>query len=485
MWQIRLGNMVFNENIIVGSNIGDTMIENQLYMQAVRQNSDNFLRKNGVKPRYLIKTYGCQMNEHDSEVLSTMLIQMGYEEALNVEEANFILFNTCCVRENAELKVYGNLGALKPIKNKNKDLIIAVSGCMMQQEHIVNEIKTKYRHVDLVFGTHNLHTFPKLLRQVLNSDDMLVDVWDSEKEIIEGLPVIRKKDTKAFVNIMFGCNNFCTYCIVPYTRGRERSRKPHDIINEVKELIADGVKEITLLGQNVNSYGLDFKEDYSFADLLEDVNAIEGQFRIRFMTPHPKDMSDKVIEVIAKSDKICEYIHLPVQSGSNTVLKAMNRGYTREDYLALVGRIRAQIPDVTLSTDIIIGFPGETEQDVDDLIDLIKQVRYDSGFTFIYSIREGTPAAKMTNQVDEKIKHQRFERMLEAFNDIVIEKNKAQVGRVVEVLVEGTSRTGEQLMGRTRDNRIVNFVGDNHLISEFINIKITEAKNFSLIGEMI
>jgi tRNA-2-methylthio-N6-dimethylallyladenosine synthase len=328
-------------------------------------------------------------------------MQMGYQPTEIKKEAELIIYNTCCVRENAELKVFGNIGSLKPLKEKNENLKIAVCGCMMQQSHIVDEIKAKYRHVDLVFGTHNLHTFPMLLEKTLETDKMLVDVWESESGVVEGLPVIRKKEIKAYLNIMFGCDNFCTYCIVPYTRGRERSRLPKDILTEAKELISAGVKEITILGQNVNSYGKDLESNYSFSDLLHELDSIEGKFRLRFMTPHPKDISDEVIEAVATLDSLCEYIHLPVQAGSDRLLKAMNRKYTRDQYIQLVDKIRTRVSGVTLSTDIIIGFPGETDEDIEDLIDLIKHVKYESAFTFIYSSREGTPAAKMENQIND------------------------------------------------------------------------------------
>lgn len=463
----------------------EVLIENQLYIQAVRQATDDFYRLKGYKPKYLIKTYGCQMNEHDSEKLSAMLMEMGYLESDSIESADLIIYNTCCVRENAEFKVYGNLGALKPMKEKNPDLMIAVCGCMMQQQHVVDEIKAKYRHVDLVFGTHNLHTFPKLLQGAMEIEGMLIDVWESEREIVEGLAVNRKKDIKAFVNIMYGCNNFCTYCIVPYTRGRERSRKPQDILSEIKALIADGVKEITLLGQNVNSYGKDLSDGFTFAQLLRAIDGLEGIGRVRFMTPHPKDISDEVIDAVATLKSLCEHIHLPVQAGSDALLKAMNRYYTRQEYLDLVERIKARVPHVNLSTDIIIGFPGETEEDVAQLIDLIRTVRYDAAFTFIYSIREGTPAATMAEQIPEAVKHQRFDRMLKELNDIVIEKNHALKDQVVEVLVEGFSRKEGALIGRTRTNRTVHFPGDQALIGQFLMVRITQPRNFSLVGEIV
>ncbi len=463
----------------------DVSIQYQMYMQSIRQLADAHALEHGEKPRFIIKTYGCQMNEHDSEKIKAMLVQMGYQETEQLESAQIVIYNTCCVRENAELKVFGNLGALKPLKAKRKDLFIAVCGCMMQQPHIVEQIKDKYSHVDLVFGTHNLHALPRLLQQALDSEDILVEVWDNEKAIIENMPVIRKKSLKAFVNIMYGCNNFCTFCIVPHTRGRERSRLPKDIISEVKQLVADGVKEIMLLGQNVNSYGLDFEQPNSFANLLTELNAVAGDCRIRFMTPHPKDLSPELIVALRDLDNVCEYIHLPVQAGSNRLLKMMNRKYTREAYLQKVADLRNSVPDIGISTDIIIGFPGETEEDIDALIDLIETVQYDSAFTFIYSPRQGTPAAKMTNQIDEAVKHARFDRMLTALNTMIISNNKKLIGRRYRVLVEGTTRDGQYLMGRTRNNRVINFAASDDLHGQFVDVKITAARNFSLYGELL
>ncbi len=461
----------------------DISIQYQMHMQSVRQMADSYTLKHGIKPRFCIKTYGCQMNEHDSEKLNAMLVQMGYLATDIVEEAQLIIYNTCCVRENAELKVFGHLGSLKPLKQKKKDLFIAVCGCMMQQPHIVEQIKKSYSHVDLVFGTHNLHAFPRLLQQAINSERIMVEVWQDEKSIIESMPVIRKKSLKAFVNIMYGCNNFCTFCIVPYTRGRERSRLPRDILKEVKQLIKEGVKEIMLLGQNVNSYGLDFAEPYTFARLLTDINAIAEDCRIRFMTPHPKDLSPALIDSLRDLSNVCEYIHLPVQAGSDRLLKRMNRKYTRQDYLDKVALLKQKVPNVAISTDIIIGFPGETEEDVDALIDLIKTVEYDSAFTFIYSRREGTPAAKMDNQIDESIKHQRFDRMLKALNNVIIENNQKTVGQRHAVLVEGKTRNNKYLMGRARNNKVINFSGDDSLIGQFVEVEITHAENFSLYGK--
>lgn len=464
----------------------DIILKNQLIIEDIRRINQEYQLKKKRNKKFNITTYGCQMNEHDSEKLKGMLCQMGYDETDKRENSDLVIFNTCCVRENAELKVYGNLGHLKSFKRKNPNAIIAVCGCMMQQEHVVKEIKKTYKHVDLVFGTHNIHNFPKLLSEAMNSDNMLVDVWESEGEIIEGLPVIRKLDVKAFVNIMYGCNNFCTYCIVPYTRGRERSRDPEVILSEVKDLVADGVKEITLLGQNVNSYGNTFDNGYTFADLLKAVNEIEGLERIRFMTSHPKDISDDVIDAIAECEKLCEHVHLPVQSGSNNMLKAMNRKYTREHYLDLIRKIKTKVPNATISTDLIIGFPGETDQDIEDTIDLIKEVEYDASYTFIYSVRTGTPAAEYDNQIDEKVKHERFEKVLNVINDIISRKNKSLKDEVLEVLVEGQSSKDKTILtGRTRGFRTVNFPGDESDIGKLVKVKITNPRSFSLMGEKV
>lgn len=461
-------------------------LENQYFAQEIRKINEEFLGDSGRRRKFHIMTYGCQMNEHDSEKMSAMLNNMGYEFSPEMEMADLIIFNTCAVRENAELKVYGNLGWVKSLKRKNPDLVTAVSGCMMQQEHIVEEIRRQYPFVDLVFGTHNVHDLPRLLKKSFEDRRQVIEVWESEGKIIEGIPYERKVGMKAYVNIMFGCNNFCTYCIVPYTRGRERSREPEHVIEEVRLLASDGVKEITLLGQNVNSYGKTLDRPYDFADLLEAVSHVEGIERLRFMTSHPKDISDKLIEVIASNRKVCDYVHLPIQSGSNRILKMMNRVYTRENYLETIRKLKAKIPGVGLSTDIIIGFPGETEEDVALTIDLIREVGFDSAFTFIYSRREGTPAAKLADPVSEKEKHRRFEKMLKALNETVIEKNRQREGGVFEVLIEGVSKNDpEMLHGRTQENLVVTLKGDPSLIGSLVDVRIIRPKKFSLIGEII
>jgi tRNA-2-methylthio-N6-dimethylallyladenosine synthase len=436
--------------------------------------------------KYMIVTYGCQMNEHDSEKMSWLLENMGYEPTENKEDADIIIYNTCIVRENAELKVYGQLGALKELKVKKPDLIIAVCGCMMQTEVARNTVLDKYKHVDLIFGTSNIHKLPQLIDRHLQTGETIVDVDEDSREIVENISANRKYSFKAFVNIMYGCNNFCTYCIVPYTRGRERSREPKNIIREIEMLAKDGCKEVTLLGQNVNSYGKTLDYDFSFADLLREVNKIEGIERIRFMTSHPKDLSDDLIQAMAELDKVCEHIHLPVQAGSNEILKAMNRKYTREYYLELVEKIRKAIPDISITTDIIVGFPGETDEDFEETLDLVKKVRYDSAFTFLYSKREGTIAAKKENQVPEEIKHERFQKLLDTLYPIFYEQNAKYENRVVEVLVEEVSKNNKEVLsGRTRTGKLVHFKGDKSLIGKFVNVKITNPKTFTLEGFII
>lgn len=436
--------------------------------------------------KYYIETWGCQMNEEDSEKLAGMLKNIGYTDTLNREEASIIIFNTCCVRENAELKVFGNLGTLRKLKEKNPDLVIAVCGCMMQQKGMAEDIVRRFPYVDIVFGTHNAYKFPEYLNRVKQDNVVVKEIMDKETEIIEGMPIERKSDAKAYVTIMYGCNNFCTYCVVPYVRGRERSRKPEDIENEIIELVNEGYKEITLLGQNVNSYGKGLDPEITFADLLKRIDKIPGLERLRFMTSHPKDLSEDVIKAIKEGDKICEQIHLPVQSGSSRILKIMNRKYTREDYLNLIRKIKKEIPDVAISTDIIVGFPGETEEDFEETLSLVKEVEFDSAFTFIYSRRKYTPADKMEDQIDDAVKHERFNRLIEAINEASAKKNKEYEGKVVEVLVEGESKNDStRLMGRTRTGKLVNFAGDKESIGSLVNVKITKAQSFSLNGEEI
>ncbi|MDF2502888.1 tRNA (N6-isopentenyl adenosine(37)-C2)-methylthiotransferase MiaB [Clostridium sp.] len=441
---------------------------------------DNNIRK------FYIETWGCQMNEEDSEKLSGMLKLSGYEKTEDKKSADLIIFNTCCVRENAEQKVFGNLWTLKVVKEKNPNLIIAICGCMMQQDDMANTIIKKFPFVDIIFGTHNSHMLPEYLNRVKQEEKSIIEIWDKERGIVEGLPVDRLSKIKAFVTIMYGCNNFCTYCVVPYVRGRERSRTPDDIENEVKQLVKEGYKEITLLGQNVNSYGKELSPALDFADLLRRINEVDGIERIRFMTSHPKDLSFKVVEAIRDSKKVCEHIHLPVQSGSSRLLKKMNRHYDREYYIDLIKNIKREIPNIALSTDIIVGFPGETEEDFQDTLDLIREVEYDSAFTFLYSPRKGTPAAEMDEMVSEEVKHDRFNRLISLVNEISAKRNKEYQDKIVEVLVEGTSRNNEsKLMGRTRTGKLVNFEGAKDSIGKLVNVKITKAHSFSLYGEEI
>jgi len=461
--------------------------EQDKYIEAMHRINEDYFNRTGKRKLVYSVTYGCQMNEHDSEKLLAMLNAMGYDATEDSSEADLIIYNTCAVRENAELKVYGNLGHLKSQKEKNPDMKIVVCGCMMQQPHIVEEIKKKYKHVDLIFGTHNLYKFPEMLTETMKREKTLVDVWDVDGEVVEGLKSNRKFELKAFVNIMYGCNNFCTYCIVPYTRGRERSRTPEDIIDEIKSLVANGTKEVTLLGQNVDSYGKTLDCKITFAELLRMVNDIEGLDRIRFMTSHPKDISDEVIYAIRDCEKVCEYLHLPIQIGSTKLLKKMNRHYTKEYYLEIIEKAKREVPDISFSTDLMIGFPGETDEDIDDTIDVIEKVKYDSAFTFIYSKRKGTPAAEMEDQIPEDLVHKRFQRVLDSVNKISAEINDSYKGKVVEVLVEGRSKNNEEkLSGRTRQNKLVNFEGGNEdLIGKLVRVKITEARTFSLNGVMV
>lgn len=457
---------------------------NDACIRNIKDKTDQHFTETGHRKKVCIVTYGCQMNEHDSEKLNAMLVDMGYEVVKKFEDSDLIIFNTCCVRENAELKVYGNLGHIKKLKESKPDLILAVCGCMMQQPQIVAEIKKKYKYVDLVFGTHNLINFPALLEETLSGHGQVVEVWESEGDVVEGLKSIRKKELKAYVNIMYGCDNFCTYCIVPYTRGRERSRKVEDIVEEVRVLAENGTREVMLLGQNVNSYGKGLEAPADFADLLVAINEIEGIERIRFMTSHPKDISQKLLETMAKADKVCEYLHLPVQAGSNDVLKRMNRRYTKEQYLDIVARAKALMPDLGITTDIIMGFPGETDEDFADTVDIVKRVGFDSAFTYLYSIRTGTPAAKFEDQVPDEVKHARITELLKVLTPIVEGRMKSFEGKTVEILVEDFSKKSKEiLMGRTRNNLTVTFEGSPELIGKLVNIKITNPRQFSLHGE--
>ncbi|MBD9013209.1 MAG: tRNA (N6-isopentenyl adenosine(37)-C2)-methylthiotransferase MiaB [Lachnospiraceae bacterium] len=431
------------------------------------------------------QTFGCQMNARDSEKITGILEAVGYEITEN-EKADFIVYNTCTVRENANLKVYGHLGMMGHEKKKNPDMMIALCGCMMQEPQVVEKIKKSYRFVDLVFGTHNLYKFAELVYTSMISDRMIIDVWKDTDKIVEDLPCDRKYFFKSGVNIMFGCNNFCSYCIVPYVRGRERSREPEEILKEIRSLVADGVVEVMLLGQNVNSYGKNLKNPISFAALLEEIEKIDGLERIRFMTSHPKDLSDELIEVMAKSKKICPHLHLPLQSGSSRILKIMNRKYTKEHYLELVEKLRKAMPDISLTTDIIVGFPGETEEDFQETLDVIRKVRYDSAFTFIYSKRTGTPAAVMEDQVPEDVVKDRFDRLLKEVQEIARETSSRYTGQVVEVLAEEKNhQEAGHLTGRLSNNLLVHFKGDESLIGKLVSVQLTECRGFYYMGELV
>lgn len=429
------------------------------------------------------------MNEHDSETLAGMLIEKGYVPAAERKDANIVIFNTCSIRENADKRFFGTLGQLKRRKTEQREnFTVCVCGCMMQQQHIIDTIKAKYPWVDVIFGTHNLHQLPELLDNLYKEKHKQLAIWEEGGEIVEGLPAKRLFKHKAFVNIMYGCNNFCTYCIVPYTRGRERSRAAEDILKEVQALAADGVKEITLLGQNVNSYkgiSRENSEKTDFTDLIYMLSEVDGIERIRFMTSHPKDISDKLIAAYGKCEKLCHYIHLPVQAGSSKVLKEMNRHYTREDYLEIVRKLREVDPDIAISTDIIVGFPGETEEEFEETLTLCEEVRYDSAFTFLYSVRKGTPAEKFENQIPEEIKHERFNRLVDVINRISAEKNAEYVGRIEKVLVDGPSKNNSKTYGgRTESFKLVNFRGTPDMIGQVIDVLITGANTFSLEGEV-
>ncbi len=450
----------------------------------------------GKNLKYFILTMGCQLNENDSEKISGMLTKMGYSETNNQEDADILIYNTCCVRENAEEKLFGKVGEVKKQKEQ-KGTIIALGGCMMQEQHILDKIKQSYPYVDIIFGTHTLHKLPEDIYKILNNRKKIEDILYIDGEVIEGLPIKRNDNIKASVTIMNGCNNFCSYCIVPYVRGRERSRHPKDILSEIQALASKGYKEITLLGQNVNSYlrsekengkikDMEYKGINSFATLLRAVNEIEGIEIIRFISPHPKDFTDDVIEAIRDCKKVCKLIHLPLQSGSTEVLKAMNRKYTKEQYLALVDKMKKLIPDVVFTTDIIVGFPGETEEDLEDTLDVVRKVNFEQVFMFIYSRRVGTPGDKMENQIPEEIKHQRFNKLKELVEKQIQVRNKEYIGTVQNVLVEGTSKNNENMLtGRTYSNKVVVFEGNEDLIGKLIDLKIVSEHMWYLKGKLI
>ncbi len=434
---------------------------------------------------YCVHTFGCQMNARDSEKLVGVLEQVGYVEGED-EHADFVIYNTCTVRENANNKVYGRLGYLSNYKKKNPVMKIALCGCMMQENTVVEKIKKSYHCVDLIFGTHNIYKFAELLCRMYESNSMIIDIWKDTDKIVEELPIKRKFSFKSGVNIMFGCNNFCSYCIVPYVRGRERSREPQDIIREIEGLVKDGVSEIMLLGQNVNSYGKNLEQPVTFAELLREVNNIEGLKRIRFMTSHPKDLSDDLIDAIRDCDKVCRHMHLPLQSGSSRLLKIMNRHYDKEHYLALVDKLREKVPDIAVTTDIIVGFPGETDEDFAETIDVVKRVRYDSAFTFIYSKRTGTPAAAMEDQVPQDVVKRRFDELLALVQSISNEKAMELEGKTLPVLIEEPNEQDNVLVtGRLDNNSVVHLPGTSDMIGKIYNVRLKECKGFYYLGEVL
>ena len=439
----------------------------------------------GRKLTFCVQTFGCQMNARDSEKLVGILEQVGYEE-IEDEHADFVIYNTCTVRENANNKVYGRLGYLSNYKKKNPHMMIALCGCMMQEPTVVETIRKKYKFVNLIFGTHNIYKFAELLYNTLESDSQIIDIWEDTDKIVEDLPIKRKFSFKSGVNIMFGCNNFCSYCIVPYVRGRERSRQPQDIIREIENLVADGVCEVMLLGQNVNSYGKNLENPMTFAELLREINKIEGLKRIRFMTSHPKDLSDELIFAMRDCEKVCKHMHLPLQSGSSRILKEMNRHYDKEQYLGLVDKLRKEIPDIALTTDIIVGFPGETDEDFLETLDVVQRVGYDSAFTFIYSKRTGTPAASMDNQVPEEEVKCHFDRLLREVQEISNKKALALEGKTMPVLVEEMNEHDSNLVtGRLDNSSVVHFPGTKDMIGNIYQVKLEECKGFYYIGKVV
>ena len=458
-------------------------MEHRDWIQTAKERLNRTAEKKGRPLTAACITFGCQMNARDSEKLRGMLAEIGFQ-ITDSEDADLVLYNTCTVRENANLKVYGRLGYLHSLKKKDPDKIIALCGCMMQEPGVIETLRKSYPYVNMIFGTHNIHRLPELVASVLESpQEQFIAILKDTEEIVEDLPKIRKYSFKSGVNIMFGCNNFCSYCIVPYVRGREKSRLPEDILNEIRLLADDGVKEIMLLGQNVNSYGKTLQEPMSFAELLEHAVQIDGIDRIRFMTSHPKDLSDDLIQTMAHHPKICRHLHLPLQSGSTQILSRMNRRYTKEQYLDLVARIRAAMPDISLTTDIIVGFPGETEEDFLETMDVVRRVRYDSAFTFLYSRRTGTPAAVMDHQIDEATMHDRFDRLLNLVQTIGREQTARFTGQIREVLVESINAQQEGLVsGRMDNNTVVHFPGDRSLIGQLVPVRLEECRGFYYLG---
>ncbi len=454
------------------------------FIDLARALTEQKIQAAGRPLTYCLTTFGCQMNEKQSEAVAGIMDEIGYIRQ-DSEEADVVIYNTCTVRENANLKVYGRLGHLHSLKDQNPDMKIILFGCMMQEPHVVEKIKKTYSFVNLVFGTHNIFKFAELFYEMLLSDMQIVDIWEGTDKIVEDLPTERNYTFKSGVNIMFGCNNFCSYCIVPYVRGRERSRRPEAIIKEVKRLVEDGVSEVMLLGQNVNSYGKTLDEPVTFAQLLTMLEEVEGLRRIRFMTSHPKDLSDELIEVMAKSKKICHHLHLPLQSGSSRVLKEMNRRYDKEKYLGLVDKIRTAVPDISLTTDIIVGFPGETEEDFQETLDVVKKAGYDTAFTFLYSKRTGTPAAAKENQVPQDVAKDRFNRLLALVQEQGRIRSSRFQGTIQEVLVEEESKEKGIFTGRTQYNLLVHFPADKSLLGTYVNVKLEECKGFYYLGSLV
>ena len=443
------------------------------------------LKKLGLNKKYFVKTYGCQMNEHDTENIKAILEDMSFTEVDNMEDADLILLNTCAIRENAHNKVFGMVGRIKHLKESKPDLVAGICGCMAQEEHVVKEILEKYKWLDIVFGTHNIHNLPNILYEAISKKDLEVDVLSIEGDVVENIPVKRDSKYKAWVNIMYGCDKFCTYCIVPYTRGKQRSREPEYIINEVKKLVEDGYQEVTLLGQNVNAYGKDLNVDYGMSNLLEDV-AKTGINRVRFVTSHPWDFTDEMIDIIAKYDNIMPYIHLPLQSGSSSILKKMGRRYTKEEYLTLYKKIREKLPYSSITTDIIVGFPNETDEDFNETLEVVNECKFDSAFTFIFSPRIGTPAAKMEDSISLEVKEKRLQELNELINKYSKEANDKYLGKIVPVLIEDFSEKDDSmLMGYTDTMKLVNVKGDSSLIGKIVNVKITGVKTWSMDAEVV
>ena len=462
-----------------------TVAETEFQTEYIDRCKDYFHEKASSPVKVRIQNEGCQMNSLQTETVAGMTEMMGCVRTESEEEADIVIYNTCTVRENANQKIYGHLGHLKSIKKRNPDLIIVLFGCMMQEQKVVETISRDYKFVDLVFGTHNIHKFPELLFRVLTQRTQIIDIWEDSDEIVENMPSSRKYPFKTGVNIMFGCNNFCSYCIVPYVRGREKSREPQSILREIEKLTGEGVTEVMLLGQNVNSYGKTLATPVSFASLLKEVEKTEGLKRIRFMTSHPKDLSDELIEVMAESRKICHHLHLPMQSGSDRILAKMNRHYDKEKYLSLVKRIREAIPDISLTTDIIVGFPGETEEDFLETMDVVEKCNFDTAFTFIYSRRTGTPAAAMEEQVPEEVIKDRFGRLLALVQQKGRENSSRFTGTVQEVLVEEENREEGMLTGRTQYNLLVHFPGERHLIGQYVKVYLKSCRGFYYYGEPV